>query len=194
VGYEAALLLDSLMRGKKPPKDAVMIPPKELVVRASSDFHAVSDPRVARALSYMAAHSAEQLSVSMIAQFAGVGRQTLERGFRQCPGRTVNEELIRLRISTLERLLVQSQESIKELSNKVGFGTTANMFTMFKRHAGMTPKEYRGKTRISAAFIIQPRKAGNSTKGRWFERRSSTHHSRVQELMVRRAAFIQPQA
>jgi AraC-like DNA-binding protein len=81
----------------------------------------------------------------MIAQFVGIGRQTLERGFREHLGRTVNEELIRLKISKLKRLLVESEESVKELSHKVGFGTTANMFPMFKRNTGMTPKEYREK-------------------------------------------------
>ena len=144
-GYEAARLLDGLIQGKKPPEAPLMIPPKELVVRRSTDFHAVSDPRVARALSYMAAQSTEHLSVPKIAQYVGIGRQTLERGFRESLGRTVNEELIRLRISKLKRLLVESDESVKELSGKVGFGTTANMFPMFKRHTGMTPKDYRKK-------------------------------------------------
>ena len=144
-GYEAARRLDQLMRGKKPPSDPLMIPPKELVARRSTDFHAVNDPRVARSLFYMAEQSTEHLSVPKIAQFVGIGRQTLERGFREHLGRSVNEELIRLRISKLQRLLVQSDESVKELSHKVGFGTTANMFPMFKRHTGMTPKEYREK-------------------------------------------------
>ena len=144
-GFEAARMLDDLMRGKKPPLEILMIPLKELVVRKSSDIHAVSDPRVARALSYMVRDSSAKLSVQDIAQFAGVGRQTLERGFQTHLGRTINEELIRLRISKLKRLLVGSEESIKELSTKVGFGTTANMFPMFKRHTGMTPKEYREK-------------------------------------------------
>lgn len=144
-GYEAARQLDHLMRGEKPPAAPLMIPPKELVVRRSTDFHAVNDPRVARALSYMAGQATEHLSVPKIARFVGIGRQTLERGFREHLGRTVNEELIRLKISKLKRLLVESEESVKELSSKVGFGTTANMFPMFKRHTGMTPKEYREK-------------------------------------------------
>jgi transcriptional regulator GlxA family with amidase domain len=93
----------------------------------------------------MVRQSSEKLTIQDIAQFAGIGRQTLERGFQSHLGRTINEELIRLRISKLKRLLVESEDSIKELSEKVGFGTTANMFPMFKRHTGVTPKEYREK-------------------------------------------------
>ena len=144
-GYEAARMLDGLIQGKKPPVTSLLIPPKELLVRRSTDFHAVSDPRVARALSYMAGQATKHISVPKIAQHVGVGRQTLERGFRDQLGRTVNEELIRLKISKLKRLLVESEESVKELSYQVGFGTTANMFPMFKRHTGMTPKQYREK-------------------------------------------------
>lgn len=142
-GREAARLLDALMNGESAPRQILMMPPKELVVRRSTDFHAVSDPRVSRALSFMSANFSKKVSVPAIARFAGVGRQTLERGFQTHLGRTVNEELIRMRIAQLKRLLVESEESIKELSAKVGFGTTANMFPLFKRHTGMTPKEYR---------------------------------------------------
>lgn len=144
-GHESARLLNDLMLGNPPPVTPVLIPPKEVVVRRSTDFHAVSDPRVSRALAYMAHQSNKRLSVPQIAQHVGVGRQTLERSFQSHLGRTVNEELIRLRISKLKRLLVESDESIMELSNRVGFGTTANMFAMFKRHTGLTPRDYREK-------------------------------------------------
>ena len=58
---------------------------------SSTDFHAVSDPRVARALSFMTRNSSEILSVPDIARHVGVGRQTLERGFHEQLGRTVND-------------------------------------------------------------------------------------------------------
>ena len=145
IGYEAARALDRLMRGEKPPAADLRIPPKEIFVRRSTDFHAVKDPRVARALSFMGRSSAASLSVPEIARHVGVGRQTLERSFREHLGRTVNEELIRLRVSMLKRLLVESDESVKELCARVGFGTAAAMFPMFKRHTGLTPKAYRKK-------------------------------------------------
>jgi LacI family transcriptional regulator len=144
-GYEAARLLDELMQGKEPPAGPLYTQPKEVVVRRSSDFYAVNDAKVASALSYMAQHTGGKLSVTKIAQAVGIGRQTLERRFQMHLGRSINEELIRLRISKLKRLLVESEESIKELSQRSGFSTVANMHTMFKRATGLTPKNYRLK-------------------------------------------------
>jgi len=144
-GYEAARLLDRLMRGRKPPAKPRYTPPKELVVRRSSDVFAVSDATVAQALRFMAEHSGGPLNVPTIARAVGLGRQSLERRFRRHVDRGINDELIRLRVETLKRLLVESDEPIKTLSPKAGFGTTVNMHTMFKRHTGLTPTEYRKK-------------------------------------------------
>ena len=146
-GYEAARLLDRMIRGHKPPAKAKYMPHKELVVRRSSDVFAVSDAATTQALRYMADHSGKALSVARIAQAVGLGRKSLEQRFRRYVGRTINDELIRLRIETLKRLLVESDEPIKTLSPVAGFGTTANMHTMFKRHTDMTPAAYRRKHR-----------------------------------------------
>ncbi|MFP8871144.1 MAG: substrate-binding domain-containing protein, partial [Myxococcota bacterium] len=144
-GYEAAKLLDRLMRGGTPPEEAQFTSPSQLVVRRSSDAFAVSDPKVAQALRFMADNVGDVHSVPSIAKSVGLGRQSLERRFNQHVGRTINEELIRFRVETLKRLLVESTESIKTLSIEAGFGTTVNMHTMFKRQTGMTPAMYRKK-------------------------------------------------
>jgi LacI family transcriptional regulator len=146
-GYEAARVLHGLMNGGDPPSEVLHVPPKALVVRHTSDFYAVSDPKVARALRFMAEHAGGALSVSEIAGAVGLGRQSLERRFRRHVGRTINDELIRLRVSKLKRLLVQSGQPITILSAQAGFGTTVSMHTMFKRHTGMTPEAYRKKHR-----------------------------------------------
>jgi LacI family transcriptional regulator len=121
------------------------IPPKELVLRRSSDAYAVEDQALARALAFMAKNCHSRISVSDIATAAGIGRQTLEHRFRKQLKRTVNDELIHLRVSKMKRLLVESEQTIGEISDQVGFGTTANMHVMFKRLTGMTPITYREK-------------------------------------------------
>lgn len=142
-GFEAARLLDRLMRGAKPPREITYIPPQEIVVRYSSDMFSVSDLKVAQALRHMAEHSSAPLNVTEIARATGIGRKTLERRFQRHLGHTINEELTRLRIAKLKRLLVDSQTNISELGGQAGFGNFVSMHKMFKRATGMTPGEYR---------------------------------------------------
>ena len=146
-GYEAARLLDRLMQGDDQPEGAVFTPPEQLLVRRSSDVFAVSDSKVAEALRFMADFAGEQLSVPIIARHVGLGRQSLERRFRQHVGRAINDELIRLRVEIVKRLLVESDEPIKSISAKAGFGSTVSLHTMFKRHTDLTPQAYREKHR-----------------------------------------------
>jgi len=144
-GFEAARLLDKLMQGEVLPIEPRYTPVKALVVRRSSDVFAVSDLKVEQALRYIADHSSDPISVPLIAQAVGLGRKTLEQRFNQHLGRSINDELIRLRIEKLKRLLVEGTESITKISELAGFGTTTNMHRRFKRFTCMTPAEYRKK-------------------------------------------------
>jgi LacI family transcriptional regulator len=141
-----------LLNGEKLTSKTRFVQPSELVVRRSSDVFAVTDAHVTRALRVMADHVGDSLSVTDVAKAAGIGRQSLERRFRQHLGRTINEEMIRLKISKLKRLLLEGDQSIKELSSEAGFGTTVSMHTMFKRHTGMTPHEFRKEHQPKASI------------------------------------------
>jgi LacI family transcriptional regulator len=142
-GYEAARQLDNIIQGRQITKQQTLTPLKGLVVRRTSDVFSVSDSTVEKALRYMADHSSEAISVPIVARAAGIGRQSLERRFKKYIGRTINDELIRLRIEALKRLLVESDTPVNILSAEVGFGTTVNMYTMFKRATDTIPSEYR---------------------------------------------------
>jgi LacI family transcriptional regulator len=114
-------------------------------LRRSSDAYAVDDTATSRALAFMSENSHRRISVNDIAKAAGIGRQTLEHRFRKFLNRPINDELIRLRVSKMKRLLVETRLTIDKISDQVGFGTTANMHVMFKRLTSMTPIAYREK-------------------------------------------------
>ena len=90
-GYESARILDGMMQGETPPTEAVYIytSPKNLVVRHSSDVFAVSDPKVAQALRFMADNAREALSVQTIARSVGLA---LKRRFNRYVGRKQNRD------------------------------------------------------------------------------------------------------
>jgi len=143
VGFEAAKTLHRMIEKKTIPEQITLIPPLDLVVRRSSDLFAVNDDAVAAAMRFMAENSHRKILVPDIAAEVGLGRQVLERRFLKAVGHTVNKELIRLRVESLKRLLIESEIPVKELCPQVGFGTTVNMFKTFKKLTGMTPSAYR---------------------------------------------------
>jgi LacI family transcriptional regulator len=153
VGYEAARLLDELMqrppqRGRKSaaPKH-VVTPPNGLVIRESTDFFAVTDPLVAAALEFIAANSHRQISAEEIAEATRAGLRTLQKQFSECLGRSISEEVQRVRLERAKRELVQSNRTVKEIAADVGFLRAARMIEAFRRTLGQTPGEYRKRHR-----------------------------------------------
>jgi LacI family transcriptional regulator len=159
-GYVAAELLDRLMQGERlQPGTRNYVSPKELVVRRSSDAYAIKDEAVAAALQFMVDNVRMVIGVPDIVRAAGIGRQALERRFREEVGRTINAELVRLRVERLKRLLIDTGTPVSQLHAEAGFGTSANMFSTFKRVTGTTPKEYRedhGEVAARRLFVNVP--------------------------------------
>jgi LacI family transcriptional regulator len=68
IGYEAARKLDALIRGGKGvSRDHIQTPPKEVVVRASSDTVFCDDEAVRRAVRFIREHYSARISVSDVA-------------------------------------------------------------------------------------------------------------------------------
>lgn len=143
VGYEAAALLDRIMDGEQPPQEPILVDAAELIVRRSTDVYLVDDPVIAAALRFVAAHSHEGIHVADVARHAHLTVRTMERRFKAATGRTVSDEIARLRLERAKRLLVESKEPIKYLAFACGFSDAAYFHRVFLRFEGMTPRAYR---------------------------------------------------
>jgi LacI family transcriptional regulator len=149
LGFEAANLLDGLMdahsAGKSwpVPSEPVMIAPKELVVRRSTDAYIVDHPQVAAALRYIAEHSHEGIHVDNVATHVGATVRSLERYFRAVLGRTMSEEIGRLRMERAKRLLVESDQQIKHLALECGFENVKHFYKVFHAVEGVSPNKFR---------------------------------------------------
>ena len=142
-GYRAAVLLEGLMNGGQPPSEPEMVLPTELVSRQSTDAYATEDPLVGRALRYLAENSDRMLRVPELAAAMATTRRTLERRFRADLGRSIAEEMTRLRLSRAKRRLVETDVPLKTVALEAGF-TTANHFSkVFTRVEGISPTAYR---------------------------------------------------
>ena len=146
VGYQAAVLLDRLMNGEKPPSEQ-LISPAELVPRQSTDSYAVDDPLVARALRFIAEHGHEPIKVNDVAAAIPITRRSLERRFQKALRRTIAEEITRLRLERAKRRLVEADEPLKKVATASGFSNPTHFYRAFVRLEGISPKKYRQQRR-----------------------------------------------
>ena len=142
-GYEGAELLDRLMNGEKPPRNPILIPPRGITVRASTDFIAAASPVLRRALEYIRANFAKPIGLSMIAEKVGSSRATVARLFEHELGHTAGDEIMRQRIDMAKRLLRNDSLSVSEIAYRTGFCNPAYFTNTFRRATGLTPKSWR---------------------------------------------------
>ena len=143
IGYEAAALLDRLMSGKPGPEEPLFLPPLHVVTRHSTDIMAIEDATVQAGLHYIREHAREQISVARLAHDMAVGRRLLERRFRSVLGRSVLEEIYRVRVERAKELLTDTNLPITTVAAESGFPSTRRMDVMFARHTGLSPTLYR---------------------------------------------------
>ncbi|MCB1224263.1 MAG: DNA-binding transcriptional regulator [Verrucomicrobiales bacterium] len=151
VGYQAAALLGRLMAGEHPPATPILIPPRGLVTRHSSDVTAVEDAAVAHALRLIRRHAVERLRIDELAAAVGISRSVLQRRFRHVVGRTLNEELIRQRLKTAQYLLRETSLPLIDIAERAGFQHQEYLGAIFKQHLGLTPAAWRRQAREGTA-------------------------------------------
>lgn len=139
----ACELLDKLMAGAPAPKKPILIPPKAVIERESTDVLATPDRLVADVLRFMWDHLDMDLSVEQIADEAGITSRHLARRFHQALGRTVTEELLRKRLEEVKILLRRTSFPVVELAPAAGFRSIHYLHRKFREAFGMTPLEYR---------------------------------------------------
>ncbi len=143
IGFEAASLLDRLMQGGEWPREPILLPPLHVVSRQSTDIMAVDDETVQAALRYIRQHAWEEMSVANLAAEIAVGRRLLERRFRDVLGRSVLEEIHRIRVERAKVLLTETHLPIEAVAAKSGFASVRRLDVVFAKLTGTSPTAYR---------------------------------------------------
>lgn len=143
LGYEAAELLDKLIRGERPKVKTVQIPPLRVVERASTDVVAICDPITVQAVRYIRDHVGEGVGVKDVLEHVGRSRTDVEQRFRRWLNTSVHAEIIRRRMARACSLLQESNLPLAEIGRAAGFNTTAHLCRLFQRYLRQTPTQYR---------------------------------------------------
>ena len=145
IGYRGAELLEKLMSGRKPPTNPVLIPPKHIVQRQSTDITATDDAVLRQALDYIAAHLDTSFGLSQIAGSLKMPAYRLGELFRMKLGRSAGKEIVRQKIALARKLLEETDKPVKEIASETGFCNIAYFVNTFRRETGSTPRRYRSR-------------------------------------------------
>ena len=143
IGEAAATLLEGLMHGQAPPSEPIIVPPVGVVTRRSTDILAVEHPLVAMALQEIRKHYREPFSAEGIVASIPMSRRRLHDAFMLFIGRSVADEITRLRIKHAKLMLAESDAKHHQIATECGFRSEARLGVVFRRETGMTPGEFR---------------------------------------------------
>jgi len=149
-GYEAAQLLDRIMRGRKPPKENIVIPPKFIVERQSTNAIAVNHPLVSKAIGMIWTHYRDpELTPAWVIDQLGCSREGLHRIFKHHIGRSVAEELRRKRMESAMEILITTDKKMEEVASLSGFSSALHLNKVFNREMRETPRGFRKSRKLS---------------------------------------------
>ncbi|MEM1441941.1 MAG: DNA-binding transcriptional regulator [Verrucomicrobiota bacterium] len=146
VGFRAAEVLDRLMMGRETDTE-VLIPPKGIEVRGSSDEWVLEDALVLQAVRLIREEALAGITVGSLCERLNVSRSTLERRMKTHLKRGAKEELLRVRFREVNRLLRNTDFTIETISELTGFSHAHYLQAAFRDRYGMTPGAYRRKNR-----------------------------------------------
>ena len=142
-GYEGAALLDKLMsKPSKPPKP-LLLSPRGIVIRKSTDTLAADDPLLTAALKEIARRLETSFGINELAENLQVTRKRLERLFAEKFSRSVGKEIARQRLERAKRFLTETDKPMKEIAALCGYCNAGYFTNAFRSGTGLTPKAWR---------------------------------------------------
>jgi LacI family transcriptional regulator len=142
-GYEAALVLFRLLRGVRPVSLKINVRPTRVITRHSTDFMAVSDSYVTKALQFIRDHAHENMMVMNVASAAALSRRALEIKFRREIGCSIYEHIRRVRTDQIVRLLVETDLQVGQIAESLGFSDMQHFARYFRAGKQISPLAYR---------------------------------------------------
>lgn len=121
---------------------------KKAVIKAIG-YDYTSNNTVNSVLAHIHGHYTEDITLNSVASDLFLSPQYLAKIFKKHTNTTFNKYLNKVRIDRAKYLLLHSNYSIKEISEKVGYMNINNFYSQFKTHTGISPKQYIENNKLS---------------------------------------------
>ena len=146
-GYEAMRALDAMLSGKRPPAKPIIYGIRGIVERQSTRDDRGTARIVNRALDFIRLHAASGGTAAEAVKAAGCSASLLQRYFRKTLGRTVVQEIQRVRLEKACHLLRHTETPIKEIAALCGYEDEVFLKVLFRRTYGKSMRDYRRSQR-----------------------------------------------
>lgn len=145
-GFEIAGLLDRLMRGDRSTQATVLkLGMASIVSRRSTETTCVAEPLIARALTFIQANVCHAVTVDAVACHLNISRRLLEIKSRQALGRTIRDEIQRMRFDRVRSLLRSTNLTVSEIASACGFCDTSHLCLRFREMFQLSPSAFRAQ-------------------------------------------------
>jgi LacI family transcriptional regulator len=146
-GFEAAALLDKIIKGVEVDTKTIVIEPVGVQERQSTDIVAFDDKIVSDVLSFIKNNAQRPLQVVDILNEFNISRRSLYTKFNNSVGTGVYEQIRKIRVEKICKMLVETNKSVKEIAFEFGFHSVDHIARFFRKEKGITPTQYRSKSR-----------------------------------------------
>lgn len=102
----------------------------------------LADNRLAVAIRLLHEDPTREWTVEQLAQAAALSRSAFFERFRRAMGVAPKEYLLSWRMALAKNLIRQNEGGMKEIAERVGYGSASAFSVAFTRHVGMPPTRY----------------------------------------------------
>lgn len=103
-------------------------------------------PVLVKMTTYMQQHLSEKLTIDILSTRFGVSQTVLKKEFRQLYGQPIHAWLQEQRLSQAATLLRDSDMTVLEIAQEVGYSSTSQFSNAFTRRYALTPGQYRRRS------------------------------------------------
>ncbi len=145
IGYQAADLLSRMMNEHYVPEQSIMMPPRGVVVRESTDIIATADQKLSDALQFIRENACRGITPGEVLKHVHLSRMALEIRFKSVLNQTIHEVIIQVRLRHVCELLATTDMTYRQIATETGFNYPEYLMRLFRQNMGITLKEYRNK-------------------------------------------------
>lgn len=103
--------------------------------------------RILKVKNYINENYMYELKLETLADLANMSQSSFSRFFKLHTSRTLSDYIIDIRLGNATRMLLNTQESISNISFNCGYNNLSNFNRIFKRKKGCSPTEFREQYR-----------------------------------------------